>query len=52
MNISKNEDLSAKIKVALDEAIQKVIAEAKARNGFLVISDKDGKIKKIPARDL
>lgn len=52
MNITKKEDLSGKIKIALDKAIQKVITEEKARNGYLVISDKDGKIKKIPARDL
>ncbi len=48
----KQEDLSPKIKVALDKAIQKVIAEEKARNGFLVISDTEGNIKKIAAKDL
>ncbi len=48
----KSEDLSAKIKIALDKAIQKVIAEEKARNGFLVISDTEGNIKKIAAKDL
>jgi len=36
----KSEDLSDKIKVALDKAIQKPIAEEKARGGYLVISDK------------
>lgn len=51
-NPKKREDLSPKIKVALDKAIQKVIAEEKARNGFLVISDSNGNIKKIPAKDL
>jgi hypothetical protein len=51
-SVKKVEDLSDKIKVALDKAIQKVIAEEKARNGFLVISDKKGHIKKVPAKDL
>ena len=48
----KSEDLSGKIKPALDKAIKKVIAEEKSRNGYLVISDKNGKIKKIPASEL
>lgn len=50
--ILKREDLSGKIKVALDKAIQNLIAETKAKNSYLVISDKNGKIKKIPAKDL
>lgn len=53
MNNSKErEDLSSKIKAALDNAIQKIIAEEKARDGYLVVSDKKGNIKKIPAREL
>lgn len=48
----KTKDLSGKINLALDEAIKKVIAEEKARNGYLVVGDKNGKIKKIPAKDL
>ncbi len=48
----KREDLSEKIKIALDKAIQKIIAEEKARNGYLVISDKKGGVIKVPARDL
>jgi len=48
----KNKDLSAKIKIALSKAIEKVIAEEKARNGYLVVSDKKGNIKKIPASEL
>jgi len=51
-SVKKSEDLSDKIKVALDKAIKKVIAEEKARNGYLVISDKKGNIKKVPAKDL
>ena len=50
-SVQKSEDLSSKIKVALDEAIQKVIKEEKARDGYLVISDKKGDVKKNPARD-
>jgi hypothetical protein len=48
----KTEDLSAKIKIALDKAIKKVIEEEKARDGYLIVSDKNGKIKKIPAKNL
>jgi len=48
----KREDLSAKIKIALDKAIQGVIAETKAKNSYLVVSDKKGSIIKIPAKDL
>ena len=48
----KTEDLSDKIKVALDKAIAGVIAETKAKNSYLVIADKKGNIKKIPAKDL
>jgi hypothetical protein len=53
--ISKNkkrENLSFKIQIALDKAIKKVIAETKAKNSYLVVSDKKGSIKKIPAKDL
>lgn len=48
----KREDLSDKIQVALDKAIRNVIAETKAKNSYLVIADKQGNIKKIPAKDL
>lgn len=51
-NSKKREDLSDKIKIALDKAIKNVIAETKAKNSYLVFADKDGKIKKIPAKDL
>ena len=51
-SIKKKEDLSGKIKIALDKAIRKVIAEEKNRNGYLVISDKKGSIKKVPAKNL
>ncbi len=51
-SVKKSENLSDKIKVALDKAIKKVIVEEKARNGYLIISDKKGRIKKMPAKDL
>lgn len=51
-NKKKQEDLTDKINKALDKAIKKVIAEEKARNGYLVIADKNGIIKKIPASEL
>ncbi|MEQ1677000.1 MAG: hypothetical protein ABL876_09880 [Chitinophagaceae bacterium] len=51
-NKKKNEDLTGKIKIALDKAIKKVIADEKARNGYLVVADKEGKVKKIPASEL
>ena len=53
MNLEKNDgDLSDKIKKAMDKAIQKIIAEEKARNGYLVVSDKKGGAIKVPAKDL
>ena len=51
-NEKKRESLSDKIKVALDAAIKDVIAETKAKNSYLVYSDKKGNIIKIPAKDL
>lgn len=50
--VKKREDISDKIKVALDNAIKKIITEEKARNGYLVISDKKGNVQKVPAKDL
>ena len=53
MNLEKkSENLNDKIKAALDKAIQKIIAEEKARDGYLVISDKKGGVIKVPAKDL
>jgi hypothetical protein len=53
MNSSKKrEDLSDKIKTALEKAIKNVISETKAKNSYLVVADKKGNIKKIPAKDL
>jgi hypothetical protein len=53
MNLDKKSgDLGSKIKAVMDKAIQKIIAEEKARDGYLVISDKKGGVVKVPARDL
>jgi hypothetical protein len=49
---SKKRDLSEKIQVALDKAVEKLRAETKAANSYLVVSDKKGNIKKIQAKDL
>ena len=51
-SVTKQEDLSGKIKVALDKAVEKIITQEKARNGYLIVSDKKGGIKKVPAKDL
>ncbi len=47
-----SEDLSEKLRKGFDEARRKFIAEVKATNGYIVVSDKKGNIKKIPAKDL
>jgi hypothetical protein len=36
----------------LAQTRKKLIAEEKKKNGYLVVSDKDGRVKKIPAKDL
>ncbi len=46
------EDLSEKMKLGFEKARQKLIAEEKACNGYLIISDKQGNIKKVPTKDL
>ena len=43
---------SEAIEKGLKKVSQKLIAEEKAHNGYLVISDTKGGIKKVPARDL
>ena len=48
----KSRDLSKEIKIALDKATREIIAEEKAQNGYLVISDKKGGVIKVAAKDL
>lgn len=43
---------SKAIERGLKKVSQKLIAEEKARDGYLVISDKKDGIKKVPAKDL
>lgn len=45
-------ELREKIEAALKKVAEKLIAEEKARDGYLIISDKDGNIAKVPAKDL
>ena len=52
MREKKSEDLTIKVKAALDKAIKKVVEETKAKNSYLVIADKEGNVKKIEAKDL
>jgi hypothetical protein len=52
MNNNNREDLSEKIQAALNKAVEKLKKETKAANSYLVVSDKKGNIKKIPAKDL
>jgi hypothetical protein len=40
------------IEKGLGKGSQKIIAEEKARDGYLVISDKKGDVIKVPAKDL
>lgn len=50
--VKAKNDLSEKIKEALDKTTKKLIAEAKATNTYLVVGDEAGNVKKIPAKDL
>lgn len=50
--IKKGEDLSPKIKEALERAKKRLIVETKALNSYVVNADKNGKIIKTYAKDL
>lgn len=45
-------DLSEKLKIGFEKARRKLIAEEKKNNGYLIVSDSEGNIKKVPAKDL
>ncbi len=45
-------ELGKKIEAALKKVAEKLIAEEKARDGYLILADKDGNIKKVAAKDL
>lgn len=40
------------LKKGLQQVSEKLIAETKKNNGYIVISDENGKVKKVPAKDL
>lgn len=57
--ITKNMKFSKKfleeskaLEAALKKVSEKLIAEEKKNNGYLIISDSEGNIKKVPAKDL
>ncbi len=51
-NIAKWDMLDAKIEKGLKKTATKLIGEKKRNNGLLIVADKNGKIKKIPASEL
>ncbi len=46
------EDLSEKMKLGFEKARKQLIAKEKKNNGYLIVSDKQGNIKKIAAKDM
>lgn len=48
----KHKEVSKKLENALKKVSEKIIAKTKKNNSYLVIAGKDGKVKKIPAKDL
>jgi hypothetical protein len=48
----KHQALKEATEKALKKVSEKLIAETKAKNSYLVVSDDKGNIKKIPAKDL
>ncbi|WP_423146975.1 hypothetical protein [Rubrolithibacter danxiaensis] len=48
----KHLSLQKKLEKAISEVSRKLIEQEKKNDGYLIISDKDGTIKKIPAKDL
>ncbi len=50
-SLAAQKELKA-IERGLKKVSQKLIAETKVSNGYLILSDKKGGIKKVPAKDL
>lgn len=48
----KAEDEFSKTEEALGKTALNIVAKTKKNNSYLVIAGKDGKVKKIPAKDL
>jgi hypothetical protein len=51
-NNGHGKDISITLKKSLEEVRKQVIETEKKNDGYLVIAGKDGKVKKVPARDL
>jgi hypothetical protein len=51
-SLKKVPDLREQLDKGFRKVRKKLIAETKAKNSYLVVADKNGKIKKIPAKDL
>jgi hypothetical protein len=45
-------DLSEKMRIGFDKARLKLLEREAKNDGFLIISDKEGNIKKVPAKEL
>ena len=53
MNINElHKDILAALEKSLEKVRKNLIESEKRNNGYLVIADKDGKVKKVPAKDL
>ena len=55
LNINRKQQwkiLDALIEKGIKQTGERLIEEEKRKNGYLIISDKSGQIKKIPAKDL
>ncbi|MDB5207087.1 MAG: hypothetical protein JWR72_2162 [Flavisolibacter sp.] len=48
----RHKELSKATEAALKKVRAKLVAETKAKNSYLVVTDEAGNIKKIPAKDL
>jgi hypothetical protein len=51
-SIKKYPELKEMLEKGFRKVRKKLIAETKAKNSYLVVADKKGNIKKIPAKDL
>lgn len=49
---SKWAELDKKIEAGLKKTAEKLIAQQKQKNGYLIIADNTGTIKRVPASDL
>lgn len=53
MGIKKeNQELRDKIMAGIKKAVDKLIKDSAARNEDLIVADRDGKVKAVPAKEL